>query len=68
MLAQLDPSSPTTDTVVDGLRALGITVLRVSSDGRMIDAQAPSGVLASALGLRLGEVIDPGSGLERVGD
>jgi subtilase family serine protease len=56
MLERLDPSPAATQTVVTGLRALGITVERVSSDGRLVDATAPADVLTRALGVRFADV------------
>jgi subtilase family serine protease len=66
MAAQIDPSAATTNAVVAGLRALGITVVRVSSDGRLVDAQAPAGVLSTALGLRFANVQGQAGAIERV--
>ncbi|HVA05173.1 MAG TPA: S53 family peptidase [Acidimicrobiales bacterium] len=66
MLAQVDPPQAWTDAVVAGMSKLGIGVVRVSSDGRMIDAQAPAGILSSQLGIRFAYMKSGHAALQRV--
>ncbi len=66
LVSEYDPPAALTDTVVTGLRALGITVVRTSSDGRLVDAEGTAGLLSSVLGLRFGYVKADGETLERV--
>jgi subtilase family serine protease len=66
LVSEYDPSAVLTDTVVTGLKALGISVIRTSSDGRLIDAEASAGLLSSVLGLRFAYVKAVGQAIERV--
>ncbi|HJT37036.1 MAG TPA: S53 family peptidase [Actinomycetota bacterium] len=64
-IALLDPSPATTAIVKAGLLALGAKVTRVSSDGRLIDATAPAGVLSARMDIRFA-MVKAGGLLERV--
>jgi subtilase family serine protease len=61
----LDPATVTTNAVETGLRAIGATVRRVSSDGRLIDATASAGALTSGLGVHFAYVRTPDGGSAR---
>jgi len=66
MISQLDPTTASTDAVVAGLRQLGITIVRVSSDGRLVDASAPASILTTALSLHFAYMAAKGVAAERV--
>jgi subtilase family serine protease len=66
IISEYDPPAASIDTVVAGLKALGITVIRTSSDGRMVDAQATAGLLSTVLGLRFAYVKAASYATERV--
>ncbi len=66
IVSEYDPPTASTDAVVAGLKALGINVIRTSSDGRLVDAQATAGLLSTVLGLRFGYVKASHYATERV--
>jgi subtilase family serine protease len=66
MLTRFDPAPATTALVVNGLRALGIQITRTSSDGRVVDAVAPAGVITAALGVQFAYMRAPNGKVERV--
>jgi subtilase family serine protease len=66
LVGEYDPATTVTDTVVTALRALGISVIRTSSDGRLVDVEAPAGLLSTVLDLRFAYVKAVGQAVERV--
>ena len=63
--AEFDPAPAATQTVVDGLKALGLSIGEISADGRLIKVHASAATVSSALGVRFAQLASPLGGTLR---